>query len=112
MSSLMNYAMRVMNQDEEMVFDWDEAARRIKESGCDYALAGLRDEFGFNGSTIFMDGEPYYDDYTNLASAFDIPELEINGVSSPCYKMQNEVPEWDAYTKWPDSALKILNDNK
>lgn len=110
MSSLMHYANRVMNQDEEMVFDWDEAARRIKESGCDYALAGLRDDWGFNGGTIFMDGEPYYSDYTNLASSTDVPELEINGVSSPCYKMQSEVPDWDSYTKWPDSAIKILNE--
>ena len=110
MNSWQAFMMGEMNRHREMmVFDWDEAARRIKASGCSEAAAGLRDDWEWTGGTIFADGKPYYDGYTFLSSTWAVPELEIDGVVEPCYKMEHEVPGWGSDTKWPDSALKILN---
>ena len=95
---------------ELMIFDWDKAARLIKESGCKSASAGLADDWINTGGSIYSKGEPNYSSYTFLASTWAVPELRI-GHQPPveCYKMQSETPGWDEYTKWPESALKILN---
>lgn len=109
MNTMQAFAMGEANRGkEEMVFDWDEAARLIKESGCTDAYAGLRDDWEYTGGMIFDDGQPYYGGYTFLASTWAVPELEIDGKLIPCYKMQSETPGWDSDTKWPDSALAIL----
>jgi len=94
---------------ELMVFDWNEAARRIKASGCSDAYAGLRGDWEYTGGTIFLDGKPYFKGYTYLASTWAVPELEIDGKIEPCYKMQSETPGWGSDTKWPQTALMILN---
>ena len=94
--------------DEMMVFDWDEAARLIKKSGCEIASAGLQGDWEYTGGTIFKDGKPYMDDYTFLASTWATPLLVINGKKIDCYKMESKAPGWNAETKWPESALKIL----
>jgi hypothetical protein len=93
---------------ELMVFDWNKAAKLIKESGMKDASAGLRGDWEYTGGDIFTDGEPNLNSYTFLASTWAIPELEIDGEVVECYKMQSEVPEWGADTKWPESALAIL----
>lgn len=103
------FIMGEANRDKElMVFDWDKAAQLIKESGCEYASAGLRSDWEYTGGCIFSDGKPEMSDYTYLASTWAVPELEINSEIIPCYKMQSETPGWDSGTKWPESALKIL----
>lgn len=93
---------------ELMVFDWDKAARLIKESGRDTASAGLRGDWEWTGGYIYYDGEPDMEDYTYLASTWAVPELFVGNKTYPCYKMQSQVPEWGPETKWPESALKIL----
>lgn len=89
-----------------MVFDWDKAARRIKESGAKVAGAGLRDDWFWTGGTIYVNGDPVRDSYTYLASLWAVPELELDGVKEPCYVVAP--PDWDEHTKWPQSALDIL----
>lgn len=91
-----------------MVFDWDEAARRIVASGDTVASAGLRADWEFTGGDIFADGKPYLDSYTYLASTWATPEIEIDGVRSACFRMMSDSPGWDEHTKWPESALAIL----
>lgn len=109
MNTLQAFAMGEANRGKElMVFDWDEAARRIKKSGCSEADAGLRGDWEYTGGSIFEDGKPYFDDYTYLASTWAVPELMINGRITPCYKMQSETPGWGCSTKWPESALEIM----
>lgn len=104
------FIMGEANRDKElMVFDWDKAARLIKESGCEYASAGLRSDWEYTGGCIFSDGKPCMDDYTYLASTWAVPELCFNGETVECYKMQSETPGWHHGTKWPESALEILN---
>lgn len=95
---------------ELMVFDWDEAARRIKASGCSKAFAGLQGDLEYTCGTIFKGGKPCFDSYTYLSSTWAEPVLIIsNGDLEPCYKMEHEVPGWGSDTKWPQSALDILN---
>ncbi len=92
-----------------MVFDWDKAAQMIKASGVSEASAGLRGDWDYTGGTIFKDGKPDHDGYTYLASTWAKPELELDGQQRmECWKFQSDTPEWDAHTKWPDSAVAII----
>jgi hypothetical protein len=92
---------------EQMVFDWDKAARLIRERGAKDASAGLAGDWGYTGGTILADGEPS-EDYTYLASTWARPELEIDGEIVDCFRMESEAPSWDSGTRWPESAIKIL----
>ncbi len=94
---------------EPMVFDWDRAARRIRETGATEASAGLASDWEWTGGYILRDGQPIHDDYTYLASTWATPELDLDGVTEDCYRMASETPGWGPDTKWPDSALTILN---
>lgn len=111
MNTMMAFAMGEANRHKElMVFDWDKAARLIKESGCTEASAGLRGDWEWTGGVIFEYGKPTSEHYTFLASTWAKPELDIDGGGiHECYKMQSETPGWDSETKWPESAIKILN---
>lgn len=101
----------VMNQNKElMVFDWDKAARLIKEHHSAYAIAGLAGDMEYTGGYILKDGKPTSEDYIFLASTWAVPSLILDGTEFECYKMAHEVPEWNHETKWPESALKILNE--
>ena len=109
MDTLQAFAMGEAHRDcEPMVFDWDHAAELIRESGAAYAAAGLRSDWEWTGGTIFSDGEIIQDEYTFLASTWAVPELDLDGKICPCYRMQSETPRWDASTKWPESAIRIL----
>jgi hypothetical protein len=110
MDTLRAFGMGEANRgNEPMVFDWDKAARRIKESGADNASAGLSGDWEWTGGSILENGKPDNDSYTYLSSTWATPELSIDNVREDCYKMKSETDGWDAGTKWPDSALKILN---
>ena len=97
------------------VFDWNKAARIIREEGYEYVLAGLEEDWWSTAGRIVVDGEPFTEDYTYLMSFWATPvivtptdddEDEENIIPCWCYKTECE---WDAYTQWPDSALQILN---
>lgn len=113
MDTMKAFMMGKMNRGKEsMVFDWHKAARRIKESGCQSAQAGLAGDWNCTGGMIFSDGKPYIDDCCYLASTWATPELELDdGRREDCFIMKSEIKgeKWDADTRWPESALKILN---
>lgn len=93
------------------VFDWDEAATRIKAAGAHTARAGLQDDWDWTGGPIFDDGKPVpaEDTYVYLASTWATPELVIDDEEPvPCWKFADETDGWGAHTYWPDSALAIL----
>lgn len=92
-----------------MVFDWNKAATLIKERKPSVACAGLSNDWEWTGGTIFENGKPNLESYTYLASTWARPELELDGESFACWVYQTESPEWDSGTKWPQSALDILN---
>lgn len=110
MDTMMAFAMGQANRHRElMVFDWDKAAEIIRERKPAIACAGLGGDWEWTSGTIYKDGEPVKDSYTHLASTWAPPELEIDGKILDCYKMKSETPGWDDDTKWPESALAILN---
>lgn len=110
MNTELAFAMGEMNRGKElMVFDWDKAATIIRDRKPDYADAYLDHDREWTGGNIYKDGMPNYESYTYLASTWATPMLEIDGDSIECFKMQHEVPEWGNGTKWPKSALNILN---
>ena len=114
MDTMYGFMMGELNRGKEkMVFDWDKAARIIKESKCKYASAGLDGDWEWTGGTIYDRGQPVMDSYTYLSSTWATPLLDIDTslTSIPCYKMQSETPGWDFDTKWPESALKILEES-
>jgi hypothetical protein len=90
------------------VFDWDEAARRIKARGATEASAGLQDDWEWTGGSILTDGAPDSDTYTYLASTWAIPELDTGDGREDCWRYMDET-DWDSGTYWPESALAILN---
>jgi len=112
MDSMQAFAKGEANRGKEMmVFDWDGAATAIKESGAREASAGLKDDWEWTGGSILTDGKPAKseDTYVFLASTWATPEIDIDGCTVPCYKMQSETDGWGSDTYWPESALKILN---
>ena len=109
MDTLSAFARGEANRDKEMmVFDWDKAAQLIKDKGYPDADAGLQSDWGYTGGNIFRNGKPNKKDYTYLASTWATPEIRIDGDYQPCYKMISESDGWDEDTKWPKSALNIL----
>ena len=108
MDTMSAFVMGEANRGKElMVFDWEKAAKIIKESGAKNASAGLSGDWKWTGGEILEDGHIPTDSYTYLASTWATPELEINGKTIDCYRMQSETDGWDAHTFWPESAKAI-----
>lgn len=95
---------------ELMIFDWHKAAKIIKERKPKIARAGLRNDWEYTGGTIYEDGHIVKDPWTFLASTWAVPELNVDGEIIPCYIMESKnVNGWHEETRWPQSALDILN---
>jgi len=92
-----------------MVFDWDKAAKLIRNEQPKEAFAGLEDDLEYTEGIIWKDGMPVKDDYTYLASTWARPLLIMDGVPCECWRYEQETPGWNADTKWPKSALEILS---
>lgn len=104
------FAMGEANRGKElMIFDWDKAARLIRERKPECAVAGLLGDWEYTSGTIYESGKPVMDDYTYLSSTWAVPELNMDGEIVDCYRMEHEVPSWNSNTKWPQSALDILS---
>ena len=111
MDNMSAFAMGEANRGKEQkVFDWNKAATLIRNRQPEIASAGLQGDWGYTGGTIWEDGKPVpaEDTYTFLASTWATPELDLDGETMNCYKMQSEVPDWGSDTYWPDSALAIV----
>ena len=105
-------AMGSMNRGNRVrVFDWDRAAKLIRESKPTEAGAGLSQDWEFTGGIIFRDGEAIMDREENgnmyLASTWATPELSLDGDIIDCWVWEDET-EWSEKTYWPFSALRIL----
>lgn len=97
--------------NESKVFDWDKAAKLIKEHNIKNAQAGLIEDWGCTCGIILDNGKIIKGDYTYLASTWATPVLTNSDSLAiyECYIMSNET-QWDAHTKWTESAVKILNE--
>ena len=96
------------------VFDWNKAARLIRERKPSEAGAGLHSDWEYTGGAIYRDGKPVpkKDTYVYLASNWATPELDLDGEIVDCFFLKGDEghdESWDAGTYWPPSALEILN---
>lgn len=107
MDTLSALAKSLTSNRKRRVFDWDKAARLIKENKPFEARAGLSGDWEWTGGTIYRDGKTV-DEYTYLSSNWATPELELDGKVVDCFTTEDS--GWDAHTKWPESALKILDE--
>lgn len=114
MDTMSAILMGQLNAGKEMkVFDWDQAARVIRDNMASEASAGLLEDWGYTGGEILSDGKPVpkEESMAYLASTWATPVLRIGDLTIDCYRKQSEVPDWDALTYWPESALEILSGN-
>lgn len=97
---------------EQMVFDWEKAARIIKEQGAQEAEAGLAGDMEYTGGRILSNGvpTPAEETYVYLSSNHAKPLLVIGADAIECFKLESQTPGWDAHTYWPPEALAILNE--
>jgi hypothetical protein len=110
MDTYVAFALGEANRGKPMrVFDWDKAARLIREHKPRTASAGLRSDWEYTGGAIYEDGKIVTDSYTYLASTWAIPELDLDGDVVECWTWKKETT-WDSDTKWPDSARAILEE--
>ncbi len=91
------------------VFDWDKAARMIKEHKPKEAIAGLQTDMEYTGGIIYEDGKINKENYTYLSSNWATPIIVLDGIAQSCFVMESDT-KWDEHTKWPDSAVKILEE--
>ena len=112
MDTLTAFAMGELNRGNKMrVFDWNAAATYIKLHNIKEAMAGLEEDWFCTGGTIFENGKPNLNCYTYLASTWATPVLTIGDTDIECWCYEDQC-EWDAHTKWPQSALDILNEKE
>lgn len=101
---------RILNasQEQRKTFDWDEAAKRIKQTMPKIAAAGLTEDWPWTAGVIWTDGKPVFDEYTWLSSTWATPVLSMDGVEQECW-VPGDQTQWDHETKWPKSALDIIH---
>jgi hypothetical protein len=96
------------------VFDWNKAARILRDSSAKQAIAGLSLDLEWTAGEILKEGKPVPsgDTYTYLSSNWATPVLIVDGGEEiECFVMEDEANGWDAKTYWPESALKILRED-
>ena len=120
MDTLSAFVMGEVNRDKPLrVFDWDKAARILRERNATFADAGLEGDWEYTGGAIPKNGDPVpaEETYTYLASTWATPILDIDGEEIACWRYDYETPgydpasghgEWDAATYWPESALRMF----
>ena len=108
METMLAFAMGEAHRHcKKKVFDWDKAARRIKEEKPDRACAGLEEDWEWTGDCIYDEGNIPKESYCYLSSTWATPVLMMDGGIEECWVMEDET-QWNEGTYWPDSARKIL----
>ena len=92
---------------EAMVFDWNKAAKIIRERKPIIAYASLKNDWEHTGGVIYASGRVIKGSYTFLKSTWATPLLIIDGEIIDCFVMESET-KWNENTKWPKSAIDIL----
>lgn len=104
-------------RNEAWVFDWDKAARIIRDRKPLSAVAGLERDWPNVAVEIYREGKiEEYDDDTMFmgyrASMWDVPLLRLyfsdkHTEDYVCYVTESQT-EWDVETWWPQSARDIM----
>jgi hypothetical protein len=94
MDTMSAFAMGQANRGKEpKVFDWNKAARLIKETKAKKASAGLAEDWEYTGGIIFENGKIDLEDYTFLQSTWATPVIKIDGEEFDCYLMHSEATD-------------------
>ena len=97
---------------EPKIFDWDKAARLIREWQPNVAAAGLQEDWFWTGMDIYRDGRAIDKDEVSMfpytKSCWATPILVLDGEEIACWIPASAKPEQNANTYWPKSALNIL----
>ena len=110
MDTALAFAMGEAYRGREMkVFDWDKAARIIRDSHAQFAVAGLKEDMEWTSGEIVENFEPVKSGQfcMYLASTWATPVLCIDDEVIDCFVMEHET-KWNANTVWPESALQIF----
>lgn len=95
------------------VFDWDKAAKIIRERKPEVVEAGLQEDWGNTAGEIFEDGE-IVENYTYLFSMWATPILRLNRSEEiQCFvECTDEANpnKWGSGTYWPDSARELVKE--
>lgn len=88
-------------------FDWDKAAKLIREQKPKSASAGLAEDWGCTSGTIFKNGDivPRDKTYVYLASNWATPLLVLDDEEIECAIESDDSDEY-----WPESARKLLTE--
>lgn len=106
-----------LNGSKMKAFDWDKAAKIIKDYLLKYpnltAEAGLQSDWSCTGGIIFQDGKPVSDSYTYLASLWATPTLVLECDGEEILEVDcgidQEASRFNSGSKWDNESLKILN---
>ena len=99
------------NRDILNVFDWEKAAKLIRDRKPKLVEAGLEDDWDYTGGKIYENGDivPKDKTYTYLASVWCIPKIIIDDEELDCFVvLESENSKWNSGTYWPEEALEIL----
>lgn len=119
MDTLQAFAKGEANRDKElMVFDWDKAVSIIKERNLKNCGAGLKSDFEWTAGMILVDGKPYTEDYTYLASTWATPQLIIySDEDSDVFDYVETVDCWKYFdgtygsdTKFPEHLVSLFEE--
>lgn len=108
METMKALALGAANRGKDpRVFDWDKAAKLIKERKPNLVEAGLAEDMEWTAGTIYENGKIVKNSYTFLASTWATPVVVIDGDTTECWKMESETAHTSG-TKWPKSAIEII----
>jgi len=108
METMKALALGAANRGKDpRVFDWDKAAKLIKERKPNLVEAGLEEDMEWTAGTIYENGKIVKNDYTYLSSTWATPVVVIDGDIIECWKMGSET-KFKFDTKWPKSAIEIM----
>ena len=90
------------------VFDWDTAARILRDRKATNACAYLEGDYEWTVGDILIDGEITTEGRAYLFSLWATPILEIDGKPIEYWVPGDDPREWDSGTHWPESAVAIF----
>jgi hypothetical protein len=96
------------------IFDWDKAARLIKEKKPKMpVLAGIKEDWHYTFGAIYDNGEIINDSSPWTYSNLYTPQMVINREFIECwiYAKEELIFSKDELNHWTESAINILNGN-
>ena len=104
-----------INQNPIKAFNWDEAAKIIREKAKIHtdliAEAGLKGDWEHTGGVIFSNGKPTNGSYTYLASNWAKPTLKLKWDGKEQEEWECSIEENERFhssSEWDERSIAIL----